>query len=100
MRIAVIGIGLIGGSVALAARERLGATVSGHDRSGEALQSGLARGALDGACDSLAGAVQDDKVEIIAVPVGQLPAVNVEVLRHAPDDCVVSDVGSTKRAVV
>jgi prephenate dehydrogenase len=100
MRIAVIGIGLIGGSVALAARERLGATVSGHDRSGEALQSALARGALDRACDSLADALEDAEVAFVSVPVGQLPELVGEVLRHAPEDCVVSDVGSTKRAVM
>ena len=84
MRIAVIGIGLIGGSMALAARERLGATVSGHDRSGAALQSGLTRGALDRACDSLADALEDAEVAFVSVPVGQLPELVGEVLRQAP----------------
>ena len=47
MRIAVIGVGLIGGSVALAARERLGATVAGHDRTRQRSPTRVARGALD-----------------------------------------------------
>jgi prephenate dehydrogenase len=100
MRIAVIGIGLIGGSVALAARERLGATVSGHDRSEQALATALARGALDRACDSVAHALTGAEVAFVSVPVGRLPDVVGEVLRHAPETCVVTDVGSTKRAVM
>ena len=48
VRIAVIGVGLIGGSVALAARERLGATVTGYDASpGGAARRRCARGAID-----------------------------------------------------
>jgi prephenate dehydrogenase len=100
MRIAVIGIGLIGGSVALAARERLGATVSGHDRSEEALRRALARGVLDRACDSLTDTLTDADVAFVAVPVGRLPELVGDVLRHAPEHCVVTDVGSTKRAVM
>jgi len=100
MRIAVIGIGLIGGSVALAARERLGATVSGHDCSASALARARERGALDRACDSLADALSEADAAFVSVPVGRLPELVGEVLRHAPEHCVVTDVGSTKRAVM
>ncbi len=100
MRIAVIGIGLIGGSVALAARERLGATVSGYDHSAQARQAGLARGALDRASETLAGAVADAEAVFVAVPVRQLERLVGAALAAAPQDCVVTDVGSTKRAVV
>jgi prephenate dehydrogenase len=100
MRIAVIGIGLIGGSVALAARERLGATVSGHDHSDQALASALARGALDHACDTISLALTGAQVAFVSVPVGRLPELVGEVLRRAPQDCVVTDVGSTKRGVM
>jgi prephenate dehydrogenase len=100
MRIAVIGIGLIGGSVGLAARERLGATVSGYDQSEDALRGALARGALDRACASVAEAVGDAEAAFVAVPVGQVPGLVGATLDAAPADCVVTDVGSTKRAVV
>jgi prephenate dehydrogenase len=100
MRIAVIGVGLIGGSVAMAARQRLGATVSGHDRSPAALEAALAGGALDRACATVAEAVADAQAVFVAVPVGSLPEVVGEALVAAPRDCVVTDVGSTKRAVV
>ena len=100
MRIAVIGVGLIGGSVALAARERLGATVAGYDPSTDALASALARGALDRACASVGDAVSGAEAVFVAAPVGVVADSVGEVLASAPADCVVSDVGSTKRAVV
>jgi prephenate dehydrogenase len=100
MRVAVVGVGLIGGSIALGARERLGAQVSGTDRSLEALATALERGVLDRGCESVAEALEGAEAAFVAVPVGALPRVVGEVLAAAPDDCVVSDVGSTKRAVV
>jgi prephenate dehydrogenase len=100
MRIAIVGVGLIGGSIGLAARERLGAEVDGFDRSAGALTTALARGALDGRRDTIAEAVADAEVVFVAVPVGALPAVIDEVLAAAPPECVVTDVGSTKRLVV
>jgi prephenate dehydrogenase len=99
MRIAVIGVGLIGGSVGLAARERLGAVVCGYDRSPEALDAALARGALDRACPTTAQAVAAAEAVFVAAPVGELPGLVGEVLAAAPADCVVTDVGSTKRVM-
>ncbi len=100
MRIAVVGVGLIGGSIALGARERLGAYVSGLDSSPAALEAALARGALDRSCATLAEALDGAEAAFVAVPVRALAQVVEEVLAHAPPDCVVSDVGSTKRVVV
>jgi prephenate dehydrogenase len=100
VRIAVVGVGLIGGSIGLAARGRLGAEVSGFDPSEGALRSGIERGALDRACGSLAEALDGAEVAFVAVPVGAVPEVVGEVLSGAPPQCAVTDVGSTKRAVV
>jgi prephenate dehydrogenase len=91
---------LIGGSIALAARERMDATVSGYDRSERALKAGLARGALDQASGSVAEAVAGAEAVFVAVPVGALPDAVAEALAAARSDCLVTDVGSTKRAVV
>jgi prephenate dehydrogenase len=99
-RIAVVGVGLIGGSIGLAARERLSAEVSGFDRSEAALRIGLERGALDQACGSTAEALEQADAAFVAVPVGALRDVVAEVLAAAPPECAVTDVGSTKRAVV
>jgi prephenate dehydrogenase len=100
MRLAVLGVGLIGGSVALAARERLGAEVTGYDDSPEALERALARGALDCARSTIPAAVAEAQAVFVAVPVGGLSALVGEALAAAPADCVVTDVGSTKREVV
>ncbi|HEY6524096.1 MAG TPA: prephenate dehydrogenase/arogenate dehydrogenase family protein, partial [Solirubrobacteraceae bacterium] len=100
MRLAVLGVGLIGGSVALAARERLGAEVTGYDDSPEALERALALGALDCARSTIPAAVAEAQAVFVAVPVGGLSAMVGEALAAAPADCVVTDVGSTKREVV
>jgi len=95
-----VGVGLVGGSIGLAARQRLGARVVGFDADPGALHAGLKRGALDQAAASLAEAVADAQAVFVAVPVGRLPTAVGQALAAAPADCVVSDVGSTKRAVV
>jgi prephenate dehydrogenase len=100
MRLAVLGVGLIGGSVALAARERLGAEVTGYDDSPEALERALQLGALDCARSTVPAAVADAEAVFVAVPVGGLSELVGEALAAAPADCVVTDVGSTKREVV
>jgi prephenate dehydrogenase len=100
VRIAVVGVGLIGGSVALAARERLGATVAGFDTDRRALAEAVRRGVLDAPAAGVADAVAGAEAAFVAVPVGALPETVRKVLGTAPHDCVVTDVGSTKRAVV
>ena len=98
MKLAVVGVGLIGGSIGLAARERLGADVRGWDPA--PLDEAVERGALTAAADSLQDAVQGAEAVFVATPVGALPATVRAVLRAAAPDTVVTDVGSTKRAVV
>jgi prephenate dehydrogenase len=100
VRIALVGVGLIGGSIGLAARERLDASVAGYDPDGEALEVAHERGAIDRASESIAGAVADAEAVFVAAPVGVLPDAVASALSAAPRDCVVSDVGSTKRAIV
>jgi prephenate dehydrogenase len=100
VRIAVVGVGLIGGSIGLAARAHAGATVSGWSRSRSTLERARELGALDRAGDSLADAVADAEAVFVCAPVGALPQVVADVLAAAPQDCVVTDAGSTKRSVV
>jgi prephenate dehydrogenase len=100
LRIGLVGVGLIGGSIGLAARERLDASVAGYDSTREALQLARERGAIDRAADSIEDAVQDAEAAFVAVPVGGLPDAARAVLAAAPAGCVVTDVGSTKRTIV
>ena len=99
-RLAVVGVGLIGGSVGLAARRRLGAHVRGWDPGDGVLAAALERRAVSEACGSLAEALDGAEAAFVAAPVGDLPAAVREVLAVAGEDCVVTDVGSTKRSVV
>ncbi|MFZ0090379.1 MAG: prephenate dehydrogenase/arogenate dehydrogenase family protein [Solirubrobacteraceae bacterium] len=100
MRVAVLGVGLIGGSVALAARQRLQASVTGYDAAPAALERAITLGALDRATRSVAEAAADAEAVVVAVPVGSVTELVAEALHAAPADCVVTDVGSTKLAVV
>jgi prephenate dehydrogenase len=98
VKLAVLGVGLIGGSIGLAAKERgSGATVVGFDPSPDALRAAVERGAVDQAAGSAAEAVAGADAVFACAPVGALPALVSEALAAAGDDTVVSDVGSTKR---
>jgi len=98
--VAILGVGLIGGSVGLAARQRLGAEVRGHDPAPGVLDAALERGALSVACASAAEALEGAGAAFVAAPVGAMGAAVREALDAAGESCVVTDVGSTKRALV
>lgn len=100
MRIAVLGVGLIGGSIGLAARRRLGAEVAGFDPRPANLERALEVGALDRAAPSLADAVAGAEAVFCAAPVTALPALVAEAIAASGEGVVVTDVGSTKRALL
>jgi prephenate dehydrogenase len=100
MRVAVLGVGLIGGSIALATRERAGAQVCGYDPDERVRAHALELGVIDSAAADIAGAVADADAVFVAAPVGALKDVVRAALAAASEDCVVTDVGSTKRIVV
>jgi len=97
-RLAVVGTGLIGASVALAARRAGVDAVVGWDPDAEALGIAAERDAVEPVA-SLAEAVAGTDLVVVAAPVGDLPATVREVLDRAGDACTVTDVGSTKRPV-
>jgi prephenate dehydrogenase len=97
LRVAILGIGLIGGSIGLAARRRGGAQVCGYDPDGAVRARALEVGAIDAQAPDLASAVHGADVVFVAAPVGALPETVRDALAGAGPECVVSDVGSTKR---
>jgi prephenate dehydrogenase len=99
-RIAVLGVGLIGGSIGLAARHRLGAEVAGYDPDPVGCGRAVVLGAIDRAAGSVAEAVEGADVVFCAAPVAALPDLVAAALRESPPAGVVSDVGSTKQALV
>lgn len=100
MKVGVIGLGLIGGSVALAARERAGAEVSGWDADPAALADAVRRGAIDRSAGDAGDAARGADVVVVAVPVAAVGETVATVLAAAPPAAVVTDVGSTKTAIV
>lgn len=100
MRIAVLGVGLIGGSIGLAARERVQAEVIGYVRNPHKAAECIERGAVDRVETSIEEAVAGADVVICCAAVGALPEMGRKALAAAPADCVVTDVGSTKRELV
>ncbi len=97
---AVLGVGLIGGSIGLAARQRLGAEVVGHSRSEATVARALELGALDRGAASPEEACEGAELIFCAGPVALLPEQARAALVAAGADAVVTDVGSTKGDLV
>src|SRR4051794_8893496 len=100
MRIAVLGVGLIGGSIGLAARERAGAEGGGWGPRRKTLETALELGAVDRAAGSIEEAVAEAQAVFACAPVELLTDLVTRALAAAPSDCVVTDAGSTKRDIV
>ncbi|MFN2257233.1 MAG: prephenate dehydrogenase [Desulfuromonadaceae bacterium] len=100
-RITVVGVGLIGGSLALALKE-CGAVreVTGWDQNAEHMQRALELGIVDKTAADIATAVADADVVVLALPVRCLPEVAIEVLPYMRSDAILTDTGSVKEAVV
>ena len=101
MRLALIGVGLIGGSAAAAFRAAGAVSqVVGFDPDPAAGAQGKSRGILDRVAVSVADAVADAELVLLAVPVGTMQAVLRAVAAAAPPYAIVTDVGSTKASVI
>jgi len=98
VRVAIVGTGLIGASVGLAAK-RCGATVVGFDDERATAEIAAERGAVDEVGDTLRGALEGAELAVVAVPVSQLASQVRGVLEASGDTTTVTDVGSTKTAV-
>ena len=97
-RLAIVGTGLIGVSIGLAAHESGVGEVRGWDVDSDALDVAAERGAVESAA-SLADAVEGADLAVVAAPVASLPAEVAAVLDASDNGTTVTDVGSTKGAV-
>jgi prephenate dehydrogenase len=97
-RVAIVGTGLIGASVGLAAA-RGGAVVTGWDPDPAALAAAVDRRAVV-AAGSLAEALVGVELAVVAAPIAALPGEVAAVLAAAAEETTVTDVGSTKASVV
>jgi cyclohexadieny/prephenate dehydrogenase len=100
-KIAIIGMGLIGASIARASRRAGLATVmAGYDTNPVARADVAALALVDDIADSAAAAVADADLVIMAVPVGAVGAVAETIIPHMKPGAVLTDTGSTKRSVL
>lgn len=99
-KVAVLGVGLIGGSIGLAARRRLDAEVVGHSRSAATVARAVELGALDRGAESLAAACEGAELVFCAGPVAVLPEQVRQALAASGPETVVTDVGSTKGELI
>lgn len=95
----IVGVGLIGGSLGLAARQATGWRVRGLDRP-EVLEEALRRGALDEGVPDLATACRGVSLVLLAAPVGAILTLLPELVRHLDGQTLITDTGSTKRRIV
>ncbi|MEW6582647.1 MAG: prephenate dehydrogenase/arogenate dehydrogenase family protein [Actinomycetota bacterium] len=99
--VAVVGVGLIGGSLGLALRARAGVgEVRGVDPDPGALRRGLEVGAITHAVTSVEEACDGCAAVVVAAPVGEIAGIARRALAASGPACLVTDVGSTKAGVV
>jgi cyclohexadieny/prephenate dehydrogenase len=100
-RLTVVGLGLIGSSVARAVRANMPAVrITGFDADPEVRSRADALAICDDITDTVGAAVIDADLVILCVPVGAMGAVAEEFVADLPAGAVVSDVGSCKQSVV
>jgi len=100
-RVAVIGVGLIGGSFALALKQaKACAHIVGFGRDPRNMRLALERGVVDAVAASIAEAARGADLILVATPVAQYPAVFAALSPALGKETLVTDAGSTKRDVV
>lgn len=99
-RVAVIGLGLLGGSVGLAIADKLpGVVTTGYDSDAAVRRRAAERGLVGTVCESAGEAVRDSDLVLLCVPVGAIEEAARHFAADLPAHAIVSDVGSSKLAV-
>lgn len=100
-KIVIFGVGLIGGSVALALKKLPNPPqIIGVGRSEQSLQEALSLGLIDQAVTDIASALENADLVLIAAPVAQTPAILRSIRPHLAAQTVITDAGSTKSDVM
>lgn len=99
-RVAIIGLGLIGSSVARAIKAKMpGVTVTGHDADPQVRETARALQICDDITDNPGTAVIDADLVMLCVPVRAMASAAADFADDLPDDVIISDVGSCKAQV-
>jgi prephenate dehydrogenase len=99
--VAIVGVGLVGGSIGLALRERrLAQKIIGIGRRQNSLDAARKVGAIDNGVTNLANGVAEAQLIIIATPVDSIAERVIQVAAICPATSLITDVGSTKETIV
>ncbi len=99
--VAIVGVGLIGGSIGLALQKsKLARKVIGIGRRQVTLRIARRVGAVTNTTIDLTKGVVDAELVIVATPVGRIVEDVKKVAEHAPEGTLITDVGSTKQVIV
>ncbi|MCZ6668731.1 MAG: prephenate dehydrogenase/arogenate dehydrogenase family protein [Gammaproteobacteria bacterium] len=100
-RLAIVGVGLIGGSLALALKQADAVGhVAGCGRNQKNLDKAVQLGVIDSYEESISDAVKGADIVVLAVPLGAMQSVFVQIKDVIGDATVITDVGSAKQSVV
>ena len=100
-RVAILGTGLLGGSIALALKEKgLAERIIGTSRHEASLKTALEKHVIDESSTDINKAIQGADLVVLASPVRVIVEQIKEISKHLRRGCVVTDVGSTKGAIV
>jgi cyclohexadieny/prephenate dehydrogenase len=99
-RVAIIGLGLLGGSIGLAVAEHLpDIATTGYDADPAVRRRAAERGLVGTVCESAAEAVSEADLVILCVPVGAMDEAARGFAQALPEGALVSDVGSSKQSI-
>ena len=99
--VAIIGVGLIGGSIGLALRRGgLASKIIGIGRRTSSLRAAKKCGAVDATTTNIQRGVRDADLVVVCTPVGQIIEHVQQAAESCPDECLITDAGSTKSRIV
>ena len=101
MKLAIIGVGLIGGSLGLCLKDKLGDKIfiTGLCRSEKSMQKSVELGAVDFASADLKKVVEDADIIFLSPPVLQIVPMVKKILPYLKSEAILTDAGSTKNFV-
>ncbi|PXW87835.1 prephenate dehydrogenase [Nitrosomonas sp. Nm84] len=100
-KLVIIGVGLIGGSFALALRNAgLAKHIVGVGRSRQNMQCALERGVIDEIATDMTSALHNADLVLLAMPVGQTTYIMTQIAPHLQANTIITDAGSTKQDVI
>ena len=98
-KVGIIGLGLIGGSIAKALKNRLGVNIIAMNRSEQSLKDAMADGVIDDYTLQDLSLFSECDIIFICTSVDKIPGFVQKLIPYIKSDCIITDVGSTKKQI-